>query len=330
LLSVIVKTLNEAEKIETCLRSILGCTDPAATEIIVADSLSDDATVEIARRFPVRVVQLLNRADRGCGSAGQLGFQYARGDRVLLLDGDMELAPEFLPAAHAALDADPRLAGVGGQIVDRVMTLEFQRRARQRGKHGNARPGLKRHLNGGGLFRAEAIRRSGYLTDRNLHACEEIELGTRLGEAGWRFLRLEVVAVYHYGHATSSFRLLRNRWRTKYVYGQGELLRAGIGSGRASVAARKSLLYGGVVVWWLALILLPAGALLGPWRTASAVAWLILLIGPLLVQWLRKGSFAMALYALALVNFHAAGLLAGLLRRRIDPRTPLPSRVLHG
>ncbi|HEY4162560.1 MAG TPA: glycosyltransferase [Dongiaceae bacterium] len=326
---MIVKTLNEAGKIETCLRSILGSTDPAATEVIVADSLSDDATVEIAKRFPVRVVQLLNKADRGCGSAGQLGFQYARGERILLLDGDMELAPEFLPAAHRALDADPRLAGVGGQIIDRVMTLEFQRRAQTHKKAGNAEPGLKQHLNGGGLFRAEAIRQSGYLTDRNLHACEEIEFGTRLARNGWRFLRLDAIAVYHYGHGTSSFRLLLNRWRTKYVYGQGELLRAGLGTGRSGVAAKQTLLYGMVVIWWLALIALLTGGFSSRWPAACAAAFAVLLLGPLAVQWRRKGSFAMAVYALALINLHAAGLLAGLARNRIDPRTPLASAILH-
>src|SRR3954447_27009383 len=88
-LSVVIKALNEAEKIAACLRSVLAATDAATTEIIVADSLSDDATVEVASQFPVKVVQLARRADRGCGSAAQLGFQYARGKRLLLLDGDM-------------------------------------------------------------------------------------------------------------------------------------------------------------------------------------------------------------------------------------------------
>src|SRR5215470_9377352 len=130
-LSVVIKALNEAPKIEACLRSVLEATDAATTEIIVADSLSDDDTVAVASRFPVKVVQLARREDRGCGSAGQLGFQYATGKRLLLLDGDMELDPAFLPAANAALDADPKLAGVAGLVVDKVMTLEFRRRSQK-------------------------------------------------------------------------------------------------------------------------------------------------------------------------------------------------------
>ena len=46
--------------------------EPELTEIIVADSLSDDDTVAIAGQFPVRVVQLTRLEDRGCGTGAQL------------------------------------------------------------------------------------------------------------------------------------------------------------------------------------------------------------------------------------------------------------------
>jgi glycosyltransferase involved in cell wall biosynthesis len=326
-LSVIIKTYNEAGKIAACLRSILAETDAKATEIIVADSLSEDETVSIASGFPVKVVQLQHPADRGCGSSGQLGFQYARGKRVLLLDGDMELVPGFLAAAHAALDSDPKLAGVAGIIVDKVLTLEFQRRAQN--VPAASRPGVHLYLAGGGLFRMEALNGVGYLTDRNLHACEELELGLRLSDQGWQLRRLDRPSVYHYGHATPPFRLLFVRWRTKYVFGQGELLRAKLGTRHAKRAFKGSLLYLTVVAWWA--LLLAALAAVG--LSAAPLAWgitlLVLLIAPLPLQVWRKGSIAMGLYSVALLNFHAAGLIAGLLRPRIDPRRPIPSVVRH-
>jgi GT2 family glycosyltransferase len=243
-LSVVIKALNEAEKIGACIRSVLAVTDPATTEIIVADSLSEDATVAVAAQFPVRVVQLARREDRGCGTAAQLGFQHARGKRLLLLDGDMELDPKFLPAAARALDADPSLAGVGGLVIDRVMTLEFQRRAAAASP--SLKPGYHKHLAGGGLFRMDAVRRSGYFTDRNLHAFEELELGTRLSAEGWRLLRLDLPAVHHHGHAMPAARLLWHRWRTRYVLGQGELLRATWGTDRLwRVVPKRALQFRG-------------------------------------------------------------------------------------
>jgi glycosyltransferase involved in cell wall biosynthesis len=326
-LSVVVKALNEAEKIEACLRSVLAATDAATTEIIVADSLSDDETVAVACRFPVKVVQLVRRADRGCGSAAQLGFQHARGKRLLLLDGDMELDPAFLPAAQAALEADPGLAGVAGLVVDRVMTMEFRRRNQQQNR--TAKAGLLDHLNGGGLFRMEAIRPLGFFTDRNLHAFEELDLGLRLTAAGWRLRRLDLPSVYHYGHATAAFPLLVNRWRTRYLHGQGELLRSKWRTAlwwRCFRGARLSL---AVILWWLALLALLAGALFSPISGICLAALAVALLGPALLQGLRKRSLAMGLYSIALVNFHAAGLLAGLLAPRVDPKQRIDSTIRH-
>jgi glycosyltransferase involved in cell wall biosynthesis len=326
-LSVVIKTLNEAAKIEACLRSVMAATDAATTEIIVADSLSDDATVAAAARFPVKVVQLARIEDRGCGSAAQLGFQHARGKRLLLLDGDMELDPDFLPAAHAALDADPKLAGVAGMVVDRVMTLEFRRRVQK--QSGSDTPGIHDHLNGGGLFRMEALEAFGYFTDRNLHACEELELGLRLTAAGWGLRRLDRPAVYHYGHATAAFPLLLKRWKTRYLHGHGEVLRAKWNTGQRWRVVRGARTYFAVVAWWLALPVLLAGALFSP---LSATFWALLagaVAAPILMQCWRKRSVAMGLYSIALVNFHTAGMIAGWLRPRVDPRQPVDSVVLN-
>lgn len=326
-LSVVIKALNEAGKIEACLRSVTAATDAKTTEIIVADSLSEDATVAVASRFPVKVVQLDRIADRGCGSAAQLGFQHARGKRLLLLDGDMELDPAFLPAAHAALDADPQLAGVAGLVVDRVMTLEFQRRNQTPSK--TAGPGLYDHLNGGGLFRMEAIQPLGYFTDRNLHAFEELDLGLRLSAAGWRLRRLDRPSVYHYGHSTAAFPLLLKRWKTRYLHGHGELIRSKWGTDlwwRCFRGARLSL---AVILWWGLLLALLAGALFSSSKGLCAAAFGVVLLGPALLQCLRKRGLVMGLYSIALINFHAAGFIAGLLTPRIDPRQRIDSTIRH-
>jgi len=325
-LSVVIKTLNEAEKIGACIRSVLAATDPVTTEIIVADSLSEDATVTVASQFPVRVVQLARIADRGCGAGAQLGFQHARGKRLLLLDGDMELDAQFLRAANEAMDADPKLAGVGGLVIDRVMTLEFQRRAAA--TMPSLQPGYQRHLNGGGLYRMEALRQSGYLADRNLHAFEELDLGVRLSAQGWKLLRLDRPAVYHHGHDMPAARLLWHRWRTNYVLGQGELMRAALGTPRQWLTARRAYFNFVAIAWWIGLLAALIHLAVNPgWHAGS---WLLLiLIAPFIAQIARKRSIELGVYSVALVNVHALGFLAGLLRPRIDPRTPIESVVLH-
>jgi hypothetical protein len=186
-------------------------------------------------------------------------------------------------------------------------------------------------LNGGGLFRAEAFKASGYLADRNLHACEEFELGSRLSAAGWHFLRLDLPAVYHYGHATPPYRLLSNRWRSKYLFGQGELLRAAIGASslqrQRSLKSSETFLYLVVAAWWAVLLVLLAGMIVWPW--AGGILLTATLIAPFAAQYWRKRDLAMSIYAMALLSGHAAGMIAGFLRPRVDPRQWIESTIKH-
>src|SRR3984893_9787316 len=56
--SILVLTKNEAHNIDACLKAVYsqGAVDPF--EVILVDSGSTDATLEIARHFPVRIVQI--------------------------------------------------------------------------------------------------------------------------------------------------------------------------------------------------------------------------------------------------------------------------------
>lgn len=79
-ISVIVITLNEAHNIADCLASVAW-----ADEIIVLDSGSSDATVEIARRF----TDLVTETDwPGFGPQKNRALARASGDWVLSLDAD--------------------------------------------------------------------------------------------------------------------------------------------------------------------------------------------------------------------------------------------------
>jgi hypothetical protein len=51
----------------------------------------------------------------------------------------MEVLPDFLPAALAALAADPRLGAVGGRLIEMSDALEFQERCAKAAPAGRAR-----------------------------------------------------------------------------------------------------------------------------------------------------------------------------------------------
>jgi len=98
-ISVYVITFNEADKIEAALRSVRW-----ADEIVVADSFSTDATVEIARRYTDRIVQV---PFEGFGKLRNAVLAQLTGDWVLSLDAD-ERCTEAAADEIRRVAADPR------------------------------------------------------------------------------------------------------------------------------------------------------------------------------------------------------------------------------
>lgn len=326
--SIIIKTLNEEERIAATIESALAALPGGQGEVIVADSGSADRTVEIAANYPVTVVQLVPPARPSCGIGPQLGFQHSRGDHICLIDGDMLLEPDFLAAALTFLSENPQAAGVTGHVEEMlVSSLEYARRVQRDGPE--ARTGPIDRMNGGGLYRRSAIEQVGYLSDRNLHGHEEFDLGVRLRSSGWQLYRLDRRFVRHFGHTLNSYRLLVRRWKNKYLYGVGELLRASLGRPYFSLLLRELpelKLWAAVYLWWAISI---AVLLLLPDKTLALGLVLSLLAGIVLLMSLRKGGLGMGIYTVVAWFFHASALPLGFLRQRRSPAAPIESRIIH-
>lgn len=329
-ISIIIKALNEERNIARAIESavVVVAALEGRGEVILADSLSTDRTIEVARTYPVRIVQLVDPADRSCGVGAEIGYRVARGEYLYILDADMTLDAEFVAAAVAALDADSTIAGAGGLIEEmNVVNAEFRGRVGKSTAH--LQPGEVDRLNGGGLFRKSAVDKLGYLTNRNLHAFEEYELAVRLRADGWRLVRLNQVAVKHYGHTDASFTLLWRRWHARYAWGGGELLRETWGTGHFGAVLRGIRLYrqGAVVAaWWLALFATGGFALF-----YSSAGWLVLAMlgAPFVAAAIRRKSIADGAYVVAFQNLYAAGIIAGLTAaKRGDPRTAPGLQIL--
>ncbi len=127
--SVIIKTYNEAKGIAKTINSIRENLHAYPHEIIVADSLSSDNTQHIALELGATVVTLVNGEERCCGVGHQLGYLHAQGEFLLLLDGDMQLAPGFIEKGIEFLHTHPDYAGVAGEVeMDEAVSYEFKSR----------------------------------------------------------------------------------------------------------------------------------------------------------------------------------------------------------
>ena len=327
--SVILKTLNEEARIGAAIESVLAALDGIGGEVIVADGGSRDDTLAIATRYPVQVVQLEPSIRPSCGIGPQLGFQYSREPFICLMDGDMLLDPGFLPEALSYLSANPRAAGVTGHVEEMNDTsLEYVRRGRRVSPEN--RIGAIDRMNGGGLYRRAAIEQAGYLSDRNLHGYEEFDLGLRLRARGWTLHRLDGRFVRHFGHAINAYALLLRRWKSGYLRGIGEVLRAALGKPQWSrlVAELPELKLWAVVYLWLAAMIVVPFILPNPLLGLAIDA--VLTAGIIGLMSLRQKSLSLGLYAVVAWLFHAAALPLGFVQARTAPEAWIESRVVSG
>lgn len=325
--SVVIKVLNEEQRIAQTLECALRAVKSVGGEVVLADSCSTDRTLEIASAYPIRIVQLANPDERSCGIGAQLGFQFARGEFIYILDGDMHLRESFLPQALSFLRGHPHMAGVGGRIVEQNLdSMEYRQRGERQLEEA---PGLADRLDCGGLYRRSAIASAGYFADRNLHSYEEFDLAARLRSRGWELWRMPVDAVSHFGHDTPPYKLLMRRWRSGYLWGLGELLRATLKQPTLQVVlreVRELRIYAamlGLLALALLLVLWPAA----PWpRLGWAAA---LLVGPLAFMSWRKRSFERGLYAVVSWGFNALGLVRGMLRPQRPATQPVQGHLVQ-
>jgi glycosyltransferase involved in cell wall biosynthesis len=325
--SIIIKALNEEKRISATIESALRAVSEVGGEVILADSHSTDRTIELAERHPIRVVQLANPEERCCGVGPQLGYQHSRGQFVYILDGDMEMQCGFLSQAIEFMVQHPEVAGVGGRTVEQnTESLEYISRGERVLDH--MKPGEVDRLDGGALYRRSAIEASGYFSDRNLHSYEEFDLALRLRALGWRLWRLPIDTAKHYGHDAPPYQLLMRRWKTGYIMGLGELVRAAAGQRQLRtvlLGVKELRLYLGVLAWWLLLLSVPF------WSTTVLLrlaVFSVLLTAPLCLMTWRKRSLYKALYAIVSWCVNTAGLVRGFLRAQRPAAATIDSRII--
>jgi glycosyltransferase involved in cell wall biosynthesis len=91
-ISIIIPTYNEQESIFDCLNSLLAQT-LKPTEMILVDDGSTDNTLQIIKKFPVKV---LTQKHQGPGIARNLGASKASSDILIFVDADMTFDKDFL------------------------------------------------------------------------------------------------------------------------------------------------------------------------------------------------------------------------------------------
>lgn len=213
LLSVVIVTYNEQERISDCIESILSATrDLVDVEIVLVDSNSTDRTVDIASRYPVTVLRIPDDSLTTPGAGRYVGTGATSGERVLFVDGDMVIQSPWVKRALTTMRTRDDVAGVDGHL------------------NTPSESGLVTEVGavrGVALYSRDRLQAVGGF-DPYLQSLEDIHLGYKLTTAGHTLLRLPEVAAEHPSPKTLSEPL--RRLRRGYTVGSGQALRRSIGS----------------------------------------------------------------------------------------------------
>jgi glycosyltransferase involved in cell wall biosynthesis len=101
--SVIITTFNEEVNVAECIESVLW-----ADEILLVDSFSKDRTLEIARRYPINI---LEREYFGSAAQKNWAIDRVQHEWVLIIDADERVPEELAREILALLATEPPVNG---------------------------------------------------------------------------------------------------------------------------------------------------------------------------------------------------------------------------
>ncbi len=213
--SIIVASMNNEETIEDCLKALLDQNYPADhIEIILMDGCSKDKTVEIAKKYPVKIWEIrLN-----CPAAYNYAQKIASHPIMGFVDSDAKVEKDWLRKIVPRLD-EPNVAGVSGSIdtwnMDnpwaRSIGYELKTRYRRIGKY-TGRIATMNLL----LKKAVIEEVGGWAED--MPSQYDTEFGYRLAAKGYKIAYEPSAVCYHFNRPT-----LKAFYRQQLQYGKNTL-----------------------------------------------------------------------------------------------------------
>jgi len=306
--SIIVPAYNAAEVLPKCLRALAPSVG-ATTDLVVVDDGSTDGSAAAAEAPDVQVLR--RPASDGPAAARNHGVRHTKGEVLLFVDADVEVAPGAVARALETLAARPDLAGVFGSYDDHPSAPGLVSQFRNLLHHYVHQHGAADAFTfwaGFGALRREAFVSAGGFDERGaVNAIEDVDLGYRLRAAGFR-LRLDrdMLCTHHKRWTLAS--MLRADVLSRAVPWSRLVLRTGVAPPDLNLAGsqRWSVALTGILVATLPLLAWPAA------RAIAAAA----AIGVVALNWrfyafLRRArgtAFAVASVPLHLLHFMCGGL----------------------
>lgn len=120
--SIIIINYNTRKLTSNCINSIFQKTTNITFEIILVDNASTDDSRDYFEN-DTRIRYIYSNDNLGFGCGNNLGYQYAKGKYIFLLNSDTELINNAIFELVNFLDEHPEISIVGGSLYNRQMQL---------------------------------------------------------------------------------------------------------------------------------------------------------------------------------------------------------------
>ncbi|HXX35441.1 MAG TPA: glycosyltransferase [Thermodesulfobacteriota bacterium] len=197
-ISVIIPVRDGGPGFRRCLQGVTEAA-PASTEIIVVADGDTDGSWHVAEEFGVKVLR--NDKPQGPARARNLGARTAQGDVLFFLDADVVIHPDAIVLVEMAFRNDPQLAALFGSYDDEPGEGNFLSQYKNlfhHYVHQISREEASTFWSGcGGVRRQVFVELGGFSETYQKPSIEDIELGYRMKQAGYRIRLSKELHVKH-------------------------------------------------------------------------------------------------------------------------------------
>ncbi len=217
--SIIVPIFNSQKTLRNCLKSLQKIQGHFDFEVVVVDNNSTDESVQIAAEFAN--VRLERESTPGAGSARNKGIESVKGEIIAFTDSDCCVHPNWIADLLPHLLNNPKLAGVGGDIISGSFRSPVSNYIDYRGMMNAQRLAKGSEFQPPFLLTCNALFKKKALLEvdrfKNIWPAEDADLCIRLGKIGWEIQQFSGKGiVYHYHRET-----LNSLLKMAYTYGKG-------------------------------------------------------------------------------------------------------------
>jgi GT2 family glycosyltransferase/uncharacterized protein YukE len=215
--SVVIVNYNGKRWLTDCLRSLRQLDYPQdRMQVIMVDNGSADDSIEHAGKILPEIHILRNDRNNYC-RANNLGIKAAKGKYIAFLNNDTRVDKNWLKELVAIIDSDEKIGGVGSKVLfmdgklnstGHMELPDFYWTDRGFAEEEKGQYDLLEEVgsvtNAASLYRKACLEDIGsFDEDFNMYL-EDVDLGIRIRQKGWKIVYCPKSVVYHQVHGTAT------------------------------------------------------------------------------------------------------------------------------